>query len=528
MKSFFEKHRNKILIGLLVVLSVVAWCVSYSQQWVLAYNDSMSHLNMARLVFDNRKPGAAQIGSVWLPLSHILALPLVWMDWAWRSGFAGSIVSMISFVCTVIGIFAIIFELSGKRLAAFVGAAVAALNLNMLYLQTTPLTEPLYVALFVGSAYFLVRYVKTSDVKYLLPLAFITALQIMTRYDGWFVAVAIGVSLLLFEMKARGLSFGKALGNVLVYALPVIFAGMVWIGWNAVIFDDPLYFATGPFSAQAQQQVIEHQSGLATKGNIMTSLQAVGYSSADNVGWLILNAALIGWLAYLNPFTTRQVALRMVVISVLGSVLVFNVIALFLGFSILNVPELSLGSTSNISDSMFNVRYGILALPFVAVGIGLLVAQFIQQGRYYTVPLMITVIVVQAFVIYGETPITLQDGQVGASAFVERGLADELKKNVSNSDDVLMSMSYFNPVAHASGLDLKRFVHEGASRQWESALSEPQKNIEWIVMSNGNGADPVYKKLYEQNKTNLESHYSLQYQDKHSRLYHLSSATVLK
>jgi hypothetical protein len=475
------------------------------------------------LVFDNRKPGAAQIGSVWLPLSHILALPLVWMDWAWRTGFAGSFVSMISFVCTVIGVYAIIFQLSGKRLAAFVGAAVVGLNLNMLYLQTTPLTEPLYVALFVGSAYFLVRYIQTTHSKYLLPLAFLTALQIMTRYDGWFVAVAIALALLVFETKARGLSLDKAIGNVLIYALPVAFAGILWLGWNAVIFGDAFYFATGPFSAQAQQQVIQHHSGLVTKGHVITSMEAVGYSVADNVGWLVLNVSLIGWLVYLNPFSTRQVALRMVVIGVLASVVVFNVVALFLGFSILNVPELNLNPAGNPSATMFNVRYGILALPFIAVGVGLLIARFLRSGRMYLVPMVMVVIVVQALITYSDKPITLQDGQVGASAFVEQGVANELKKNVGPTDDVLMSMSYFNPVAYASDLNLRQFVHEGASAQWEGAMADPHTNIEWVVMSNGNEADPVYKKLFEQDKTVLDTYYSLVYQDKHARVYHIRS-----
>jgi hypothetical protein len=53
-------------------------CVSYyffsKSNQTLFYNDSISHLNMARLVIDNLKPGLAQIGSVWLPLDHLLKL----------------------------------------------------------------------------------------------------------------------------------------------------------------------------------------------------------------------------------------------------------------------------------------------------------------------------------------------------------------------------------------------------------------------------------------------------------------------
>jgi hypothetical protein len=148
MVSLTNRNFGYPLIIIAVMMSIIAWYISYATNLSLTYNDSMSHLNIARLVVDNQEPGISQIGSVWLPLNHILPVVFVWNDWAWRTGLAASIFSMLAYVLSLIAIYQTVFILSKKRIAAFIGAFAFGVNLNMLYLQSTPLTEPLYVALF--------------------------------------------------------------------------------------------------------------------------------------------------------------------------------------------------------------------------------------------------------------------------------------------------------------------------------------------------------------------------------------------
>ncbi len=523
MKSFFKKlftprNTNVALLGSVIGLSLVAWYYSYSNDLVLVYNDAMSHLNMARLVFDNQKPGLAQIGSVWLPFGHITKLALIWNNWAWHSGFAGSIVSMISYVATVTGIFGITRALTAKRSAAIVAGITAALNLNMLYLQSTPLTEPLFVALFTGSAYFLIKYLKSSDLRYLLPLALLTALQIATRYDGWFVMGITGLILLVHEMKGRGLPFVKAISQTALYATPVLFACLLWFGWNAIIFGDPLYFATGEFSAKAQQDVIESQAGLATKGNMLVSSQTYGYDIAENIGWFVLCTSLFGWLLFLNPRNQKHILLRLGALLFLGSVAIFNVLSLYLGFSTINIPQMNWDP--HFGELLFNVRYGVLVLPFAAVGMGFLAAK-----RRVFVPIAILVIVAQAGLMAAEKPIVLRDGQSGSSAFIQQKISDELRENVDSDDEVLISMYNYKPVTFASKLPLRQFIHEGVDYRWDDALRNPQNHAEWVVMGNTD-ADPVYRDLVERGENNFKKYYQLVYKDQHNLLYRLNTATA--
>src|SRR5579859_7015700 len=116
-----------------IILSSISWYISYRTGVSTAYNDAMSHLNLARMVFDNLHPGFTQIGGVWLPLNHLLYIPFIWNDWAWHSGFAGSIISMFSYICTVLLIFKTVQFVLKEKFPALVAAMMFALNVNILY-----------------------------------------------------------------------------------------------------------------------------------------------------------------------------------------------------------------------------------------------------------------------------------------------------------------------------------------------------------------------------------------------------------
>src|SRR5438105_12534481 len=72
---------------------------------LLLYGDAVAHINIARRVVDSMTPRPLQLGTVWLPLPHILMLPFVISDWAWTTGFAGAVISMLAYVLSAMGLF---------------------------------------------------------------------------------------------------------------------------------------------------------------------------------------------------------------------------------------------------------------------------------------------------------------------------------------------------------------------------------------------------------------------------------------
>src|SRR5713101_5574277 len=81
--------------------SVASYLYFLHRHATLAYPDAVSHLLIARRVIDASTPGVAQLGAVWLPLPHLLSLPLIWVNAWYYSGFAGSLISMLAYVLTV-------------------------------------------------------------------------------------------------------------------------------------------------------------------------------------------------------------------------------------------------------------------------------------------------------------------------------------------------------------------------------------------------------------------------------------------
>src|SRR4051794_12114306 len=75
-----------ILASLLIFISVTSFIIYYFNGLGLAYNDARSHLDIGRRVVEGLKPGFAQLGSVWLPLPHLLMVPTIWSDFMWHTG----------------------------------------------------------------------------------------------------------------------------------------------------------------------------------------------------------------------------------------------------------------------------------------------------------------------------------------------------------------------------------------------------------------------------------------------------------
>ena len=211
-----------------------------------------AHLHIARRVFDSHQPRFSELGSVWLPLPHILLLPFVQKFSWWASGVAGILPSALAYLAGCAGI----YRLARRWLAALPAALALvffATNPNLLYLQTTAMTEPLFLCEMVWTTVWLVEWRAGLDVqpaqsrRLLWPIALVLIAAVFTRYDGWVMAflawTAMGVTL-----ARRGLLRTRSywMASLLVVAAPV-----AWFLYNSAAFHDWLFFMRGPYSAAA-------------------------------------------------------------------------------------------------------------------------------------------------------------------------------------------------------------------------------------------------------------------------------------
>src|SRR3981081_1811555 len=110
MKTAARDRSAARVAGVAVLVSLFSFLYYLKQSNLLLYGDAVAHINIARRVFDSQTPGPLQLGTVWLPLPHVLTMPFVVSDALWQNGAGGSFVSMIAYVFGVVGIFRLVRE----------------------------------------------------------------------------------------------------------------------------------------------------------------------------------------------------------------------------------------------------------------------------------------------------------------------------------------------------------------------------------------------------------------------------------
>lgn len=482
---------------LAVALSVVAiaflWFF-YSRNEILLSGDAVAHISIARRVFDSRTPGPLQLGSVWLPLPHLLTIPFILFKPMWQSGVGGSVVSVVSYVFAGLGLFRLLCPFS--RAAAWVATTFFAANPNLLYVQSTALNEPLYLASFIWTAVFFVeasQHTTRSSQVATRPLekgAMALTAAIFTRYDGWFLAcvcwAAFVVSALpiLRRMPGGLVRFRRAVFKpMLLTAL----GPTLWMAYNLGVYKNPLDFANGPYSAKAiaQRTTTQNSPPYPGEDHLLTAGTYFVKSAQLNIGEH--RAARI--LLLVAALTSIAFAMRRdwMLMALLWSPLIFYSLSIAYGSVPVFVPVWW-------PFSYYNVRYGLELLPAIAAGVGLAIPmvreiwrrEWVQSAALATLSLLATVSYVQS---WRGTPVCLREVLINGSARMEldHRLADVLKSLPQNST-ILAYTGAHGGAFQFAGFPLRRTINEGNLYIWDVALAQAVTAVDYVIAADG---DPV-------------------------------------
>ena len=94
-----------VVLAATLIASVAAVCWSWRNHAFLLYGDAEAHIHIARRLFDSHRPGITQLGSVWLPLPHLVLAPSIAVDSWWRNGFGPAIPSAACYVLACLGLY---------------------------------------------------------------------------------------------------------------------------------------------------------------------------------------------------------------------------------------------------------------------------------------------------------------------------------------------------------------------------------------------------------------------------------------
>ena len=176
----------------------------------LAHYDARAHLVVARRILDSLTPGWQQIGAVWLPLPHVLNMLPVQVDSWYRSGASAIALSVMSLAIAAWALARVTVRTTGSMVAAAAGAALLMLNPNLLYLQSTPMTEPLLIATCLLAIALTVDWVETDGAGGTRAAGWAIVAACMTRYEAWPVCGAL-IALAWLALLRRGQPLGASL-----------------------------------------------------------------------------------------------------------------------------------------------------------------------------------------------------------------------------------------------------------------------------------------------------------------------------
>jgi hypothetical protein len=235
-----------LVCGFLAVVESLAAVYFYRQRFILYYGDAQAHLNISRSLLDSRTPGYDQIGTVWLPLLHVICLPFVQSDWLWSSGLAGTIPVAPCFVMAGICLYYAAKENYENKVAATVVLVCFALNPNVLYLASIPMTEVVFVAGLAGFLLALLRFRRTQNICYVVAGVLASWLMSLTRYDGWFLIPFAGLAMGYCSVRRR-------VAVAVVFCTVASVVPFYWMAHNFWETGNALDFYNGPYSAVAIQ-----------------------------------------------------------------------------------------------------------------------------------------------------------------------------------------------------------------------------------------------------------------------------------
>ena len=475
-------HRDYLLLtAISAALSVGALIFYYHQGAILLYGDAVAHINIARRVFDSRTPGLLQLGTVWLPLPHLLDIPFIVNDRMWQTGLGASIPSMIAYVAGTLGVFRLVRGLASLP-AAWMAALIYALNPNLIYMQATAMTEALYLALFVWSVVYFSEFARQARKDAarargsLIKCGVMVAAAMLVRYDGWFLAGVIAIAAVLVVWRLRR-ALHELRSGFIVFILLTGATAVSFLAYNYLAFGNALEFANGPYSPRAIEARSKTPTMRTYPGENSPRVAALQFLKVSRLNVaqgrtekLLLITAFIALLAAI--YFSR----KFLPWTILWTPFVFYVLCIAWGSVPIFHPEWW-------PFSYYNVRYGLQLLPAIAA-FSALGYEFLRNffPSKVLAAAAVVLIALSYHSVWHSTPICLREAQVNGRerlAF-EQSLAAELKK-LPGSTSLLMDSSAHPGALQLAGIPLRRVLRESNSQSWQAALTRPAQGADYII-----------------------------------------------
>jgi 4-amino-4-deoxy-L-arabinose transferase-like glycosyltransferase len=358
--------------------------------------------------------------------------------------------------------------------AGWTAALVFALNPNMLYLQSTAMTEAVFAACLCGLLWVSTLYEHSPAWSGVVWMAAALNAAALTRYEGWFLIPFVT----LFVLRRNG-------KHALVLGALASLAPLAWLAHNQFYYSNALEFYNGPYSAMAiAREGLEH-GGVQRypgNGNWREAVQYFFAAARLTEGGAALLLAGWGVLVLL----VRRAWWPLLLLALPP---VFYVVSIHSASTPIYVPGLW-------PFSWYNTRYGLSALPLVAFA----VAALSSSGVALPAPRIRAVLLCALVTIpwfFGVVP-CWRESQVNSVA--RRAWTSQAAQYLAaqyEGGSFIYTFGDLSGIFRRAGIGLKAGTHQDNHPLWDAAVQRPGLFLthNWVIAVAGDKLSTAARSL---------------------------------
>ncbi|AJY73963.1 ArnT family glycosyltransferase [Paenibacillus beijingensis] len=294
-----------ILVGLVVFTLELVVGIWMAHVNLFLPGDALSRVANAYYVLYSRDPHLGAIGFIWNPLPSLLEIPILLfkplLPELATEGLVGVLLTSSFAAATAVLLFRHYRARGHSIWIALTFVALFSFNPFIFLYGSNGMSEILFIFFLVWAVTSLLDWMDSQKVVSVIFSGFALAFAFLTRYEtvAFGAFMALGVALIILrrrivadEKQSFRVTYHRFEATELIFMLPVIYTGLLWILLNYTIMGDPLYFLRSNYSNIGQSAGL---SSNLTIGPVIGNLTAaLRFSWEKSVCFLLPLIAIIG------------------------------------------------------------------------------------------------------------------------------------------------------------------------------------------------------------------------------------------
>jgi hypothetical protein len=388
----------------------------------------------------------------------------VQVDAWYRSGASAIAISVVSMAASSWALARIVIGKTGSASAAAAGAALMIANPNVLYLQSTPMTEPALIATCLAAIMFTAEWVEAGGPLPPRRAGWAIVATCLTRYEAWPVCAAL-IGLAAVTLVRRGSSVRGALTACVRLALYPIIA--------VLLFSANSRWTTGTWFVPAGFYVAENEA----LGSVSLAFDQVLESLylLSGTAWVwpgLAGAVLVSW-----AFARSRDRASLILVFALAAAAALPWYAYYQGHPL-------------------RVRYGLVLVIACAASASAGIGVLGRPLRPIAAALVVIWALTQSSPLDPTAPLVAESQRDAHNKRGRQPVTDYLRRNWDGST-IMMSMGSLAHYMHdltELNMNIRDFLQEGNEQLWvHAATLGPRPYVRWVVIEeHAEGGDVLF------------------------------------